>query len=105
MWGLPSPGAVRDMTFEDKVDHIRRAPQRGGCAMIEFCAECRYFLAADLDPGQGLCRRYPAEVMVTKVRSNNPPEYRSVFPPMMASGWCGEFKLSDEARKRYDWDT
>jgi hypothetical protein len=58
----------------------------------QHCGVCRFFLAnAEVAiPGleQGLCRRFPAQVIVG---FDGP---RGFFPPMMAGGWCGEFKIA-----------
>jgi hypothetical protein len=61
----------------------------------ETCGTCRFALPGDNDTI--LCRRYPpamtlASVKVRKDGKETEFESNWQFPPMMAFGWCGEFK-------------
>ena len=66
----------------------------------DACATCFYWLA-DFNP-QGLCRRYPPAALVMGWQHNpitpSPNQgnahaiVNAAFPPMSATGWCGEFK-------------
>lgn len=68
--------------------------------MVDFqgprCETCKYFYPEDGDDKSGVCRRFPPHVVATiKGLPDKPqgePEYnfRSVFPPMLRTGWCGE---------------
>jgi hypothetical protein len=53
--------------------------------MRDECGTCRFWLQADT-----LCRRYPPTAEIIQIR-NESIEVRSVFPPMSAVGWCGEY--------------
>lgn len=51
---------------------------------MEACQSCKYFMPQPAQ--QGLCRRSPPTVLVYPDESSF-----SVFPSMLADGWCGEF--------------
>lgn len=55
---------------------------------MEACQSCKYFMPQAGD--QGLCRRSPPTVLIYP---SGPTV--SVFPPMMADGWRGEFKQKE----------
>lgn len=55
---------------------------------MEGCSTCKYFMKQSDD--QGLCRRSPPTVLVYPTGPTI-----SVFPPMLADGWCGEFAKKD----------
>lgn len=64
---------------------------------MQNCQGCKFFLQDENAPDektggeiiadQGLCRRYPALVIVPFGSSPI-----TMFPPMKNEGWCGEFK-------------
>ena len=51
---------------------------------MDACQACKYFKAQS--GAQGLCRHSPPTL---QIYPNGPTV--SVFPPMPAEGWCGEF--------------
>ena len=57
------------------------------------CATCKYFMART--DSEGICRRYPPAVLCPI----NGPTF-SVFPPMLAEGYCGEWHPSLVIRSR-----
>ena len=51
---------------------------------MKTCEFCRYFMPQSEVKGE--CRRSPPAL---RIYPNGPTV--SVFPPMLADGWCGEF--------------
>lgn len=52
----------------------------------ECCLACRFYLLPD-----SVCRAMPPQVIPAGVNPQGEPQWRSVFPPMQAGGWCGSF--------------
>lgn len=53
------------------------------------CQNCKYYLPEN--ENQGLCRRFPPTLWI---HINGPTV--SVFPPMMATGYCGEHAKKED---------
>ena len=67
------------------------------------CEQCRFFQAVEDSP-YGLCRRYPPQMLVTRLEEL-PEEEKPIpppfgwaprFPVMPVEGWCGEFTPKPE---------
>ena len=57
----------------------------------ESCDTCKFFM--DMGGGNGICRRYPASVVVHPAAAdkNGQPLFAFAFPSMNGRmGWCGE---------------
>lgn len=57
-------------------------------AQTQNCGGCKYFLQ---EHEGGLCRRFPP-VVVAFPGPQGPWTTGIVFPAMLATGWCGEWK-------------
>lgn len=54
---------------------------------MERCVDCKF--AYEQADGPLLCRRFPPVVLQSNKEDN---KVFSQFPPMLPSGWCGEFR-------------
>jgi hypothetical protein len=58
------------------------------------CSTCKYYRVTAGRGTEGLCRRYPPQVVVASV--DTPDGVRqapvAVMPNMRAQDWCGEYK-------------
>ncbi len=60
---------------------------------IEECSTCKHFMAGELPPWGGICRRFPPSV-VTEPRADRvpiPSGARSAYPLVERTGTCGEW--------------
>lgn len=51
------------------------------------CATCVYLF---VEGDRSICRRYPPVPLVLAAPGTTEVMIHSSFPPMLASGWCGE---------------
>lgn len=58
------------------------------------CGNCKFFLRTIGRPSEGLCRRYPPNVVVASCDTPNGVQMApvAVMPNMGENNWCGEWK-------------
>jgi hypothetical protein len=58
---------------------------------VTTCVMCRFWMAQS--PVLGLCRRMPpTPIRLPTIPDVHKEDIVSVFPSMMADGWCGEHR-------------
>lgn len=65
------------------------------------CGNCVYWMESEHQPEAvpegdlvGCCRRHPPQVVFSPTPEPGAPEgiLKSLFPPMMGKGWCGDWE-------------
>jgi hypothetical protein len=75
--------------------------------VVECCSDCKFFLVDEKPTGNGVCRRFPPQVVAAQwvtgqqqvlVGAQQPPivtgvtQISATYPGMNGdNGWCGEF--------------
>ena len=57
----------------------------------ERCAKCKFWQPTEGE--DGICRRFPAQVLPLARNEQGAIATGSFFPPMNGGGWCGEYKM------------